>query len=273
MLTLGPALILMAIFAGINRRNAPRDYTESVDGAAFVMKAIDGGLFMMGCGLHDEPCRPEEWVDRAHRRAQIRVSLPPFYLAETETTWALYQRCIDAGACPDNRADGGWGKGSRPVIGVSRDDVTGAFLPWLNQRTGKRYRLPSEAEWEYAARAGSIRRYSWGAWIDCDRARYGYAAGECGRQAGTVPVKSFRPNANGLYEVHGNVRELVAACWDAPSSLPDGAAATSACDQIVLRGGSWMDAGTDLRSATRFRQDRRAREATGGFRLAHDVEP
>jgi formylglycine-generating enzyme required for sulfatase activity len=251
-LTLAPVLILMAVFGWINRRNAPRDYTESVEGVDFVMKAIDGGLFMMGCGLHDEPCRPEEWVDRAHRRAQIRVSLPPFYLAETETPWALYQQCIAAGACPDNRADGddhGWGKGLRPVIEVSRDDVTGAFLPWLNAKTGKRYRLPTEAEWEYAARAGSIRRYSWGASIDCDRAQYGYGAGECGRQAGTVPVRSFRPNANGLYDVHGNVREL------------------------VLRGGSWMDAGTDLRSATRFLQDRRAREASGGFRLAHDVEP
>lgn len=274
LLVLGPVLIVMAVFAHINRANAPRDYTETVNGAGFVMKAIDGGLFMMGCGLQDEPCWPEEWVDRAHRRAQIRVSLRSFYLAETETTWALYQQCIDAGACPDNCADGGdngWGKGSRPVIEVSGDDVTGAFLPWLNRQTGKRYRLPTEAEWEYAARAGSIRRYHWGGWIDCAKARYGHGA-ECGARAGTAPVRSYPPNGNGLYDVHGNVRELVDACWDAPSSA-EGASAGSACREIVLRGGSWIDAGTDLRAATRFRQDRRARGATGGFRLAHDVEP
>jgi formylglycine-generating enzyme required for sulfatase activity len=276
LLTLVPALLVAGVvLIAIKRANAPRDYTESVDGVSFTLKAIPGGPFMMGCGLQEEPCRRDEWGERRRRLRQVRVSVAPFYLAETETTWALYQRCIDAGACPDNRGDGGdngWGAGSRPVIEVSWNEITGAFLPWLNGKTGKRYRLPTEAEWEYAARAGSIGRYSWGSRIDCGKARYGYSSGECGRQMGTAPVRSFPPNELGLYDMYGNVWEFVADCWDGPPS-PGSTAANGECQEFVLRGGSWLNEGAELRASNRFRHDRRFRESGDGFRLARDVAP
>jgi formylglycine-generating enzyme required for sulfatase activity len=185
------------------------------------MKVVPSGEFMMGCGLADEPCLDEEWADRTQGVRQGRVSVESFFLAETETTWDLYQLCIDDGTCAHNSGDGGdngWGKSSRPVIEVSWNEITGSFLPWLKMKTGRSYRLPTEAEWEYAARAGSAARYSWGPHIDCSRARYGYASGECGSQLATDPVKRFPPNAFGIYDMHGNVWEFVSDCWNGPPS-------------------------------------------------------
>ncbi|MEM8601135.1 MAG: SUMF1/EgtB/PvdO family nonheme iron enzyme [Bacteroidota bacterium] len=255
------------------------DYTEVVEGVPFVMKAIPAGSFQQGCGEADEPCAEEEWVDHAADVRQRTVPVRAFYLAETETTWALYQRCIDAGACPDNTADGGdngWGKGTRPAIEVSWDDVSTAFLPWLNRATGRAYRLPTEAEWAYAARAGATTRYAWGDEPDCSKARYGFVSDDCGRPTSTVPVKSYPPNAFGLYDMHGNVWEYVADCWQpgygetrAVPSTPFGA---EACREYVLRGGSWLNAPHNVRAAARFRHDRTYRESGDGFRLAHDVD-
>ncbi|GAB5535487.1 MAG: hypothetical protein Rubg2KO_17360 [Rubricoccaceae bacterium] len=244
------------------------DFAETVHGVAFTMKAIPGGTFRMGCGEADEPCADAEWVDKAAGRRQRLVEVEPFYLAETETTWALYQTCIDAGVCRDNAEDGadnGWGKGERPVIEVSWDDVVETFLSWLNGETGREYRLPTEAEWEYAARAGSTTRYTWGNEIGCLDARYGYMSEACGTQAATDPVKSFSPNAFGLYDMHGNVWEFVQDCWDGSD--------TASCTEVVLRGGSWLNEPKNLRSAARFRHDRTYRESGDGFRLAHSLRP
>jgi len=238
------------------------DIIETVHGVPFTMKAIPGGSFLMGCGEADEPCADTEWADKAAGLRQRTVDMEPFFLAETETTWALYQTCIDAGVCRDNTEDGagnGWGKGERPAIEVSWNDVVDVFLPWINGETGQVYRLPTEAEWEYAARAGSATRYAWGNEMTCLDARYGYVSEACGAQAATDPVKSFRPNAFGLYDMHGNVWEFVQDCW------------SDACDETVLRGGSWLNEPKNLRSAARFRHDRTFRESGDGFRLARDL--
>ena len=160
-----------------------------------------------------------------------------------EVTFAEYDRFVSATGreSPDDR---GWGRGRRPVINVNQADAK-AYATWLSAQTGKTYRLPSEAEWEYAARARTRTRYSWGDSIGCDQARYGRReGGECSDSwDGTVPVGSFEPNAFGLYDMHGNVWEWVADCWhdnyeDAPT---DGSAWTTGCDsaRAVLRGGSW----------------------------------
>lgn len=268
-------LIVSVVFVAstlfeITDSRAGGDLIETVYGVSFVMKDIPGGEFMMGCGTADEPCLDEEWADRAQGLRQRSVAVESFFMAETETTWTLYQLCIDEEACADNSADGGdngWGKGSRPVIEISWDEITGSFLPWLNAKTGRTYRLPTEAEWEYAARAVSATRYSWGADIDCSRARYGYASQECGRQLATDPVKSYSPNTFGLYDVHGNVWEYVADCWEGPLS-PGIAPVAGQCQEVVLRGGSWLNDGASVRSATRFRHHRTYRESGDGFRLA-----
>ena len=168
-----------------------------------------------------------------------------------EVTFAEYDRFADADSRRTRPDDFGWGRGSRPVINVSQEDAK-AYATWLSAQTGKPYRLPSEAEWEYAARAGTRTRYSWGDEINCGQARYGrhpdsklFPVGECSNSFdGTVPVGSFAANAFGLYDMHGNVWEWVEDCWhDNYEGAPtDGRAWTSGCGsgvRAVLRGGSW----------------------------------
>lgn len=149
---------------------------------------------------------------------------------------------------------------SEEVGRVSWNEVVQDFVPWLNQETGRNYRLPTEAEWEYAARAGTTTKYSWGNEIDCSQARYGFHVDQYGKANGTLPVKSFKPNGLGLYDMHGNVWEFVQDYWD-----------EGECNEIVLRGGSWLNEPLYLGSAARYRHDRTYRESGDGFRLAHDM--
>ena len=165
-----------------------------------------------------------------------------------------------------------------PVVDVSWHDAQD-FIGWLNKKEGTQaYRLPSEAEWEYAARAGTRTRYSWGDSISCSQARYGLGHGECSDSLdGTVPaVGSFEPNAFGLYDMHGNVWEWVADCWHGNynGAPTDGSAWTSGCvsDSAFVRGGSWFDSPRHLRAALRA-GDRPSFRFTVGFRLVQDLNP
>ena len=187
-----------------------------------------------------------------------------------------------------------WNSGSdrAPVVYVSRRDAQD-FIGWLNKKEGTRtYRLPTEAEWEYAARAGTTTKYSWGNSITCSQARYGrrpannglrMPVGECSNSwDGAVAVGSFAANAFGLYDMHGNVAEWVEDCWHdnyegAPS---DGSAWTTGCrvdldgDSLaVVRGGSWFSYPRNLRSAYRDWYGPSGRDDSLGFRLVQDLNP
>ena len=150
-----------------------------------------------------------------------------------------------------------------------------AYAAWLSAQTGKRYRLPSEAEWEYAARAGTRTRYSWG-----DDIRNRANCSRCGSEwddEKTAPVGSFAANPFGLYDMHGNVYEWVEDCWHknyrgAPS---DGRAWTTGCDEslAVVRGGSWVHLPSRLRSAYRSWYRPSVRDVYVGFRLVQDINP
>jgi formylglycine-generating enzyme required for sulfatase activity len=129
---------------------------------------------------------------------------------------------------------------------VSWQNVTDEYLPWLSRKTGKSYRLLSEAEWEYAARAGTKTRYSFGHTIGKDQANYS--------GIGTVAVGSRPPNAFGLHDMHGNANEWVQDCWnrDYAGAPSDGSAwVTGDCNCRVIRGGSWGGEAQWLRSASR----------------------
>ena len=167
--------------------------------------------------------------------------------------------------------------GDRAAVSyVSRDDAQG-FIGWLNKKEGTQaYRLPSEAEWEYAARAGTTTRYSWGNEIGRNRAN---CAG-CGSRwddERPAPVGSFAPNAFGLYDMHGNVWEWVADCrHDSYKGAPtDGSAWTNGCvsNSAVLRGGSWYFDPRYLRAANRDRGPPSGRSNYVGFRLVQDLNP
>ena len=207
-----------------------------------------------------------------------KVAVKGFKLMEKEVTFAQWDACVQAGGCSHRPEDGDWGRGNRPVMHVSYNDITQQFIPWLEKETGQKWRLPSESEWEYAARAGSTSEYYWG---DTPSGSYangnehfdwpndGYK-GESKFSGLTAPVGSYKPNAFGLYDMIGNVWEWTEDCWnDSYTGAPtDGSVWQSGdCAQRVLRGGSWVYSPLGLRSAFRGGDTASDRSYSVGFRL------
>jgi formylglycine-generating enzyme required for sulfatase activity len=195
-----------------------------------------------------------------------------FAVGRHDVTFAEWDRCVAQSGCKFNPPDQGWGRGDRPVTNVSWDDAK-EFLAWLSKTTGKSYRLPTEAEWEYAARGGSTTRYWWGNDVGAGHAH----CAECGGSddGKTEPVGSFRPNAFGLYDTAGNAAEWVEDCWNPTyrGAPTDGLAWTNGdCSLRVLRGGSFADKAIAVRSSARFRYDEDVRYYANGFRVARDFD-
>lgn len=204
------------------------------------------------------------------------VTIPrAFAIARYETTFAEWDACVAAGACRQGVDDIGFGRGRRPVMLVGWADAC-AYAGWLSQRTGKPYRLPSEAEWEYAARAGAETRFPWG-----DEAGRGRAnCDECGGRwddASTAPAGSFPANAFGLHDMVGNVYEWVADCGDASyeDAPSDGSAHPAGgdgdCEWRMMRGGSWLSLPRAIRPANRVRNPAGFRDVHTGFRVARSL--
>ena len=195
----------------------------------------------------------------------------PFAIGRHEVTFSEWDKCVEDGGCKYRPDDRGWGRGERPAINLSWLDAK-AFVTWLSQKTGKSYRLPSEAEWEYAARAGTNTAYWWGRDIGSRQAN----CRECntGEPQRTSPVGSFKPNAFGLYDTAGNVAEWMEDCWnDNYRGAPhDGAAWMSGqCRLHVLRGGAFDSQAKYLRSMSRFRYDVDVRYIANGFRVVREL--
>ena len=224
---------------------------------------IPAGRFRMGCLSNDGACRDDEKPVR-------EVVIASFALSTHEVTFEDYDRFT----YPNKVDDEGWGRGRRPVINVSWDDAK-EYVAWLSGETGESYRLPSESEWEYAARAGTGTKYSWGNEIGGDRAN----CDGCGSRwddERTAPVGSFARNGFGLYDMHGNVWEWVEDCWNASyaGAPSDGGAWRGGdCAKRVLRGGSWVDDPRNLRAANRSRYTTGNRDYIFGFRVARTLTP
>ena len=248
------------------------------------MVVLPTGRFRMGSPADEGPLHTVT-ISRPIAMGQYPVTFEDYdrFVAAAEG-WGFLKTLF--GKKLERPNDRGWGRGSRPVIDVSWHGAK-AYAAWLSEQTGKRYRLPSESEWEYAARAGTETAYSWGDSINCSQACYGhwpYSYGEAGECSdswhGTSPVGSFEPNAFGLYDMHGNVNEWVEDCWHcnyegAPS---DGSAWTSGgngsnTNERILRGGSWATSSEQLRSAYRNCTLPSSRGSARGFRLVQDLNP
>ena len=228
------------------------------------MVVVPAGRFRMGC-VSGATCFDDELPVR-------EVRLRSFALSKHEVVFAEYDRFAEARS-RDRPNDEGWGRGDRPAINVSWEDAT-AYADWLSAQTGEGYRLPSEAEWEYAARAGTTMRYAWGPFIGRNQAN----CEGCGSRwdgVRTAPAGSFAANAWGLHDMHGNVWEWVADCWHADYARApvDGSAWTHGgdCGRRVLRGGSWYSYGLILRAAFRLWDVVGSRDAFIGFRLARTL--
>jgi len=226
------------------------------------MIKIKSGSFMMGSDDGDSDEKPVH-----------KVTIPnDFYIGKYEVTFKEYDKfCEDTGRSKPK--DRGWGRGDHPVINVSWNDAK-AYAKWLSKKTGKNYRLPTESEWEYVARAGTTTKYSFGnsssdlnsyAWYD----KNSYDKGSSHPDYGTHNVGTKQPNPWGVYDMHGNVWEWCEDWYiDNYNSTPrDGTAYNNKKDYKVLRGGSWDFNAGGLRSAYRVRGTAVGADDGSGFRL------
>lgn len=228
------------------------------------MVRVPAGAFRMGS--------PDAEAGHEDNEYPVRevVIRRPFLLGRYPVTFTDWD-AFAASAGRSRVADEGWGRGTRPVVNVTWQDAQ-AYAAWLRQRTGRRFRLPSEAEWEYAARAGTLSAYHWGDVADRSRAQFFDEAAAA--PSGTAPVGSFPPNALGAHDMLGNVWEWVEDCWNefyvgAPC---DGSAWTTGdCGRRVLRGGSWQDVARQIRCASRNRNGVDFCCNDYGFRIACDI--
>jgi formylglycine-generating enzyme required for sulfatase activity len=244
-----------------------------------VMVVVPEGQFLMG-STEDDPENYQDWESPLRR-----VDVARFAVSQNEITFADWLTCFEARACGNEMPDRfGWRGDDRPVINVSWDDAQ-KYVSWLSRMTGQHYRLLTEAEWEYAARAVTIAdaahhtRFAWGSDDPvCERHMpNGAAWGECPEQS-TFPVGSFPTNAFGLHDMHGNVWEWVEDCYvdNGRGALTLGgstvAAESEACSQRIRRGGAWnYYVPHGLRSAMRAGDAPSTRTESIGFRVARTL--
>lgn len=255
---------------------------RNVDGSECVvcpeMVVISAGSFRMGniSGGGESDEKPVH-----------RVTIPnKFAVGKFEVTFSQWDACVATGGCNGYiPSDRGFGRGNRPVLEVNWDDAK-AYVRWLSGKTGKEYRLPSESEWEYMARAGGTSKYPFGDSESslceygngADRgARFSWKNESCddGYGRGTAPVGSFKPNSFGVYDTVGNLFEWVVDCWhgDYAGAPEDGSPWTGGgdCSMRVLRGGSAAVNPRELRSANRYRNSTGIRNYSNGIRVARTL--
>lgn len=230
------------------------------------MVVLPAGHFQMGCVMDDGKCTAEQMPTH-----EVEI-YTEFAISVYEITFADWDTCYAADGCGGYRPRARWGRGMQPVNYVSWDDAQ-SYVSWLSNATGEEYRLPSESEWEYAARAGSPQLYSWGGTVGRNRANCRGCGSRFDDDA-TAPVGTFAANAFGLHDVHGNVWEWVEDCWNegyarAPN---DGSAWLQGdCSKRVLRGGAWSSNALTLRSSYRNNDDQNGRGSGRGFRVARTI--
>jgi formylglycine-generating enzyme required for sulfatase activity len=238
------------------------------------MVALPSGSFEMGSPINEAGHSSVE----APRHG---VRIAAFALGRYAVTFAQWYACADAGGCGGHRpSDERWGRAEHPVINVSFEDAM-RYVAWLQRRTGRPYRLPSEAEWEYAARAGTTSPFWTGGTITPSQANfdgeYPYRGSPRGAfRRRTLPVGTFAPNAYGLYDMNGNAAQWVADCMHADyAGAPDDGSAWAGdqCGERIVRGGSWGSEATLVRSAMRFGVGAAYRSSYVGFRVALSVRP
>jgi len=256
------SLVLLTFLCTSNSvasKKSAADYIEPITGMQFM--SIPGGTFIMG-DENDSFARPEH-----------EVTVQPFLMGRYEVTFEQYATyCSSTGKMIPS--DNGWGMKNRPIVNVTWEEAV-AFTEWLTEQSGKTFRLPSEAEWEYAAKAGSTTKYPWGDDIGMNKAN----CNKCGSQWDgrmTAPVGAFPPNAYGLYEMVGNVYEW---CLDLKHDSYEGAPTDGSAwltdpsdNRRINRGGSWLQRPVDAEVTARCWEDDDRKQKDYGFRVLIEVE-
>lgn len=225
------------------------------------MVALPGGSFSAGDPRVRNAAPPPETPCGMSPPSPSRAPKPP-----SDNGKPAWPR----GACRGGQDDHGWGRGDRPVINVSAADAQD-YVAWLSRRTGHVYRLPTEAEWEYAARAGTTTLYPWGETMQKGRANCRGCDGPVVEHAGTTPVASYPPNPFGLFDMHGNLWELTADCWF-PDHMPQEPMQRDSCEAHVMRGGGWYYVPAMSASAARARNAAGVWSYVVGFRVARALD-
>lgn len=235
------------------------------------MAIVWPGVFQMGSSEDEEGRGP-------HEGPLHHVLIDwPIAVGIHEVSFFQWDSCFQEDACGDHRPEKIVGRGRHPVIRVSWTD-TKMFLDWLNVKAGldrrgnSRYRLLSEAEWEYAARAGTVSRFHFGDRISRWRANYNGGPGNSSNN--THLVGEGRPNEFGIFNVHGNVAEWTQDCWrdNYDTGLVYGHPYDEgSCQYRVTRGGSWRNSPEALRSAARGKRREDSRSDMVGFRVARNL--
>lgn len=231
------------------------------DGSCPTMVVVPSGRFLMGS--------PDREIGRGRDEGPPhRVRISTFAASKYEVTFAQWDACVADGGCNAIEDNSGWGRDAQPVINVTWDDAQ-AYVAWLSHKTGQHYRLLSESEWEYAARAGTHTPFPSGWDLAATDANYSGVAGHA------MPVGSYAPNRFGLYDVEGNVWEWVEDCYARRyAHLPTDGAAHEAdgCIFRVARSGSWDSYPAYVRAANRDMMLATSHNATLGFRVARDLQ-
>jgi formylglycine-generating enzyme required for sulfatase activity/DNA-binding winged helix-turn-helix (wHTH) protein len=232
------------------------------------MVVMPAGRFMMG-SPKDEPGH-----NAAEEPRHSVMIAKRFAIGKFELTFAEWDTCVTYGDCNPNISDSGTGRGREPVINIDWQDAK-QYVAWLSRVTGKPYRLASEAEWEYAARGGTITTYSWGNDVGKGNANC-VGCGTAWDRKQAAPVGTFPANPFGLFDMEGNIAEYVEDCLHGNyDGAPDDGTAwtTGDCKSHVIRGGSWLAGPFAIRTAARFRSSTLTRGAAIGFRVARTLEP
>ncbi len=232
------------------------------------MVVVPAGSFMMGSPPTEKGRYPSE--DPRH----IVTIGKPFAVAKFALTFDEWDTCANYGDCPQGISDNRWGRGQRPVIDVTWDEAQ-RYVAWLSKMTGRPYRLLTEAEYEYATRAGTQTAYTWGDDIGKSNANCRECGGQWDGKQQTAPVGSFKPNAFGLYDMVGNADEWVKDCYNSNynGAPTDGSAWTEGgdCKNRMARGGSWFNDPIILRSANRLWFSTDVRLSLLGFRVGRTL--
>lgn len=250
--------------SNLAERRAETNPLSQVEFLSPDMVAVAAGCFDMGSSDLERP---------SDERPAFNVCVDGFSMGKYEVSFAEY----DAFALSTGRAlpyDNEWGRRTRPVIYVSWKDATD-YANWLSEKTGQNFRLPTEAEWEYAARAGTQTAFSTGDTITADQANFdasftfnGSAQGEYRRE--TIAVGAFAANPFGLHDMHGNVSEWTCSAYQDPYNGSEQVCEPNSSVNHVLRGGSWFSTPVAVRSAARNFDDGDTAGFAEGFRLVRD---